>query len=279
MGPTAVGKTKVAIELALRLGGEVVTADSMQVYKGLDIGTDKPTAAERKGVPHHLIDIVEPDQRFNVAQYQKLAHETIQEIHRRGNSRSCRGGQASTSRRFWTSSSSPMREPTTLSRAALQKEAKERGPEWLHQRLAEIDPLTARRLHPNDVRRVIRAIEVYETTGRPLSQHLETAGRSEPRYRTAMIGLTRPRPVLYQRINQRVDRQINSGLVEEVRRLMQQYGDLPVARQALGYKEIAAYLRGETSFERAVELLKRNTRRYAKRQFTWFRRRSENRLV
>src|SRR5690606_32564736 len=156
--------------------------------------------------------------------------------------------------------------------AALQTEAEERGPEWLHRRLAEMDPPTARRLHPNDVRRVIRAIEVYETTGEPLSQHIETAGRSEPRYRTVSIGLTRPRPVLYQRIIERVDRQIKRGLVEEVRRLMEQYGDLPVARQVLGYKEIAAYLRGETSFERAVELLKRDTRRYAKRQFTWFRR-------
>lgn len=272
VGPTAVGKTKMAIELALRLGGEVVTADSMQVYKGLDIGTDKPTAAERKGVPHHLIDIVEPDQRFNVAQYQKLAHETIQEVHRRGKLPILSGGTGLYVKAVLDEFLFPDEGADYALRAALQKEAKERGPEWLHQRLAEIDPLTARRLHPNDVRRVIRAIEVYETTGKPLSQHLETAGRSEPRYRTAMIGLTRPRPVLYQRINQRVDRQINSGLVEEVRRLMQQYGDLPVARQALGYKEIAAYLRGETSFERAVELLKRNTRRYAKRQFTWFRR-------
>lgn len=272
VGPTAVGKSKIAIALARRLGAEIVTADSMQVYQGLDIGTDKPTVAERQGVPHHLIDVVEPNERFNVAQYRRLAHETIQAIHGRGNLPILSGGTGLYVKAVLDEFLFPDEGADYALREALRKEAEARGPQWLHQRLAQIDPPTARRLHPNDVRRVIRAIEVYETTGRPLSEHLRTARHSQPPYYTVSIGLTRPRPVLYRRIEERVDRQIERGLVEEVRGLMEKYGDLPVARQALGYKEIAAYLRGEVTLERAIELLKRDTRRYAKRQFTWFRR-------
>lgn len=272
VGPTAVGKSKVAIGLAQRLDGEVVTADSMQVYKGLDIGTDKPTLAERQGVPHHLIDILSPDERFNVAQYRIKAHEVIAEIHQRGKLPILSGGTGLYVKAVLDEFLFPDEGADLALRHELEQEALTHGPHRLHRRLAEIDPPTARRLHPNDVRRVIRAIEVYETTGRPLSEHLVNAASEKPRYRTVMIGLTRPRPVLYRRIEERVDRQIRRGLVDEVRGLMEKYEDLPVARQALGYKEISAYLSGEVTLERAIEILKRDTRRYAKRQFTWFRR-------
>lgn len=277
VGPTAVGKSKIAIGLAKRLDGEVVTADSMQVYIGLDIGTDKPPVDQRQGVPHHLIDVVRPDQRFNVAQYRDLAHETIADIHRRGKLPLLSGGTGLYVKAVLDEFLFPDEGADFDLRQELEEKARELGPEWLHRRLAEIDPPTARRLHPNDVRRVIRAIEVYETTGRPLSEHLVTAKAQEPRYRTVMIGLTRPRPVLYRRIEERVDRQIRDGLVDEVRALMAAYRDLPVARQALGYKEIVSYLQGERTLEEAIALLKRDTRRYAKRQFTWFRR--DNRIV
>lgn len=272
VGPTAVGKSKVAIGLARRLDGEVVTADSMQVYIGLDIGTDKPAPEERQGVPHHLIDLVLPDQRFNVAQYRDLAHATIADIHRRGKLPILSGGTGLYVKAVLDEFLFPDEGADYALRKELEEKARQLGPQWLHQRLAQIDPPTASRLHPNDVRRVIRAIEVYETTGRPLSEHLRTAKAQEPRYRTVMIGLTRPRPVLYRRIEERVDRQIRDGLVDEVRRLMETYEDLPVARQALGYKEIHSYLRGKCSLEEAIRILKRDTRHYAKRQFTWFRR-------
>ncbi len=272
VGPTAVGKSEIAVDLALRMDGEVVTADSMQVYRGLDIGTDKPTPAQRRGVPHHLVDVVDPDQRFNVAEYRKLAHEAIAGIHRRGRLPILAGGTGLYVKAVLDEFLFPDEGADYELRARLEREARLLGPGALHRRLQEIDPATAARLHPNDIRRVIRAIEVYETTGRPLSEHLATARAAEPRYRVAMVGLTRPREVLYRRIEERVDRQIQNGLVDEVKRLMERYGPLPVARQALGYKEIAAYLKGECSLERAIEILKRDTRRFAKRQFTWFRR-------
>jgi len=271
VGPTAVGKSKIAIGLALRLDGEVVTADSMQVYRGLDIGTDKPPASERQGVPHHLVDVLDPDQRFNVAEYRDLAHQVIAEIHARGRLPILSGGTGLYVKAVLDEFLFPDEGADYELRTRLEKEAELHGREALHRRLAEIDPPTARRLHPNDVRRVIRALEVYETTGRALSEHLASATAPAPRYRAVMIGLTRPRDVLYRRIEARVDRQIQSGLVDEVRRLMERYGELPVARQALGYKEITAYLTGQCSLERAVEILKRDTRRFAKRQFTWFR--------
>lgn len=271
VGPTAVGKSKVAVDLALRLDGEVVTADSMQVYRGLDIGTDKPAPEDRKGVPHHLIDLLDPDQRFNVAEYRKLAHEAIAGIHARGRLPILAGGSGLYVKAVLDEFLFPDEGADLALRAELERLARTLGPEALHRRLAEIDPPTARRLHPNDVRRVVRAIEVYETTGRPLSEHLASARAPSPRYRVAMVGLTRPRDILYRRIEERVDRQIAMGLVDEVRNLMERYGEPPIARQALGYKEIAAYLRGECSLERAIEILKRNTRRFAKRQYTWFR--------
>lgn len=272
VGPTAVGKSEIAIELALVLDGEVVTADSMQVYRGLDIGTAKPSLEERRGIPHHLIDICEPNERFNVARYRDLAHETIADIHRRGKMPILAGGTGLYVKAVLDDFLFPDQGADYELRQSLERMAEEKGPIVLHQRLEAIDPPTAARLHPNDIRRVIRAIEVYETTNKPLSEHLKDAATKKPRYETVMVGLTRPRESLYRRIEKRVDQQIEDGLIDEVKGLLNRYGDLPVAQQALGYKEIAAYLKGECTLDEAIATLKRDTRHFAKRQFTWFKR-------
>lgn len=272
VGPTAVGKTEVAIGLAKELAGEIVTADSMQVYKGMDIGTAKPTLAEQNGVPHHLIDIVSPDESFNVARYREMAHAVIADIHARERLPIVSGGTGLYVRAVLDEFALPGSGSDPNVRARLTAEAEQHGKQALYERLVEMDPETAERLHPNDVRRVIRALEVYETTGKTMSQHLKEAQQKTPRYHAIRIGLTRPRAELYRRINQRVEQQVADGLVDEVRGLMQRYHLNKTARQALGYKEIIDYLEGKSTFEEAIERLKRETRRYAKRQYTWFRR-------
>lgn len=272
VGPTAVGKTAIAIELALRLQGEVVTADSMQVYRGMDIGTAKPTIAERRGVPHHMIDLVTPDQSFNVARYRDLAHRVIADIYERGRLPIVSGGTGLYVRALLEEFQLPAPGAAPEIRSRLEAEAERLGKAALHERLATLDPPTAARLHPNDVRRVIRALEVLEVTGKPLSQHLAEAEARPPRYQPISVGLTRPRDELYRRIDRRVDLLMDAGLLEEVRSLTEQYTLNRTARQGLGYKEMIAYLEGECTFDEAIERLKRETRRYAKRQLTWFRR-------
>ncbi len=272
VGPTAVGKTAVAIELALALNGEVVTADSMQVYKGMDIGTAKPTPRETKGVPHHLIDVVTPDTPFNVALYRDMAHRVIAEVHARGRVPIVSGGTGLYIRAVLDEFLFPDQGADPALRCRLQEMAAEHGPEHLYAMLVRVDPERAAELHPNDVRRVIRALEVYEVTGRPMSEHIREAKAKSPRYRDVRIGLIRPRSELYERINRRVDEQLRRGLVEEVKTLRSRYPLQDTALQALGYKEIIAFLDGECSLDEAVRRLKRETRRYAKRQLTWFRR-------
>lgn len=272
VGPTGVGKTALAVELALILGGEVVSADSMQVYKGMDIGTAKPTPEERKGVPHHLIDVVTPDTPFNVARYRDMAHAVIADIHARGALPILCGGTGLYVRAVLDEFLFPDQGAAPEVRERLQRLAEERGKQYLYNLLASVDPETAARLHPNDVRRVIRALEVYETTGRSMSEHIAAVQGKTPRYRDVRIGLTRPREELYRRIDRRVDEQIAQGLVDEVRSLRARYRLATTALQGLGYKEILRYLDGECSLEEAVHVLKRETRHYAKRQYTWFRR-------
>ncbi len=273
VGPTAVGKSDVAVLLAQRLNGEVVSADSMQVYRGLDIGTGKLPPGERGGVPHHLIDVVEPQEPFNVAQYEGLALEAIAGIHARGRLPLLVGGTGlyyrAVVRPYLTTGTGP--DPEL--RARLAGEASALGVERLHRRLAEVDPVSAGRLHPHDLRRIIRALEVYTLTGVPLSAQQNAS--PEPRFDLVSVGLTAPRDVLYRRIDARVDRMLAKGLVEEVRSLVQRgLADWLTAVQALGYKEFFAYLRGEEELSTAVARLKQETRRYAKRQRTWFRRES-----
>lgn len=271
VGPTAVGKTAIAIQLAQRLNGEIISADSMQVYRGMDIGTAKPTLEEQAGVPHHMIDIVDPGEAFTVADFQKMAREKIDEVSARGRLPILAGGTGLYVRAVIDPYNFIPADTDWNLRARLRQQAREAGLESLYKWLSGVDPIAAQRIHPNDERRIIRALEVYQTTGHPLSfweQHTDQS----PRYDLLMVGLHRPRAELYERINRRVDLMLEQGLLEEASKLLEQGLDEKfIARQAIGYKEFFAYLRGEESLEEATEKLKQGTRRYAKRQLTWFR--------
>lgn len=279
VGPTASGKSAAAIEAALALDGEVISADSMMVYRGLDIGTAKPSLAERRGVPHHCIDLVDPGHFFTVAEYREAAESALEGIWARGRVPLLVGGTGLYVRVLLWDFALPRPAPDPLLRERLARLAAEEGPAALHRRLAEVDPAAAGRIHPHDVKRVIRALEVYEGSGRPLSQWHQAGGRRPvPRFPGVWVGLTRDRRELYERIDRRVDAQVAAGLVEEARALLARYapqvaaGHGPTALQALGYKELLPYLRGQASLAEALAALKRDTRRYAKRQLSWFRR-------
>ena len=273
VGPTAAGKTGLSIELALELEGEIVSADSMQIYKYMDIGTAKPTPEEQKGIQHYLIDEVTPDQAFSVARYKALADNYIEQIRSKGKLPVMVGGTGlyidSTVRNIQFSE-------TVCDwdyRRYLHETAQTKGNQYLHRMLEQVDPLTAHKLHVNDVRRIIRALEVYRFTGIPMSKHQEESRKQPSPYNIAMIGLTMDRALLYERINARVDLMLRQGLVDEVKKLMDMgYTEDMTSMKGLGYKEIIDYLKGKTTLEEAVEILKRDTRRYAKRQLTWFRR-------
>ncbi|WP_258360490.1 tRNA (adenosine(37)-N6)-dimethylallyltransferase MiaA [Moorella sulfitireducens (nom. illeg.)] len=277
VGPTATGKSAIALHVAARLQAEIISVDSAQVYRGMDIGTAKLPPADRVGpggvpIPHHLIDIVAPDEPFSVADFQRLARETIDSILQRGHLPLLVGGtglyyQAVVDPYLFTSLPGDKK-----IRQHLEEQAQRYGNEHLYEELKKVDPEAARRIHIHDRRRIVRALEVYMMTGRPISAALEWRHQQETPYRLAVVGLTMPRPQLYRRIEERVDAMIARGLVEEVRGLLARYDYRLPALQAVGYKEIGAYLRGEMELEEAIALLKRNTRRLAKRQLTWFRR-------
>jgi len=270
-GPTAVGKSAVALNLAKKLGGEIVSADSVQVYRGLDIGSAKPSKEEQAQVPHHLLDIVDPEENYTVADFQRDASNAISDIHRRGKLPLLVGGTGLYIRAVVRGFAFTEYGVNKNLRSKLQKVAATEGPEALHARLAKVDPKTAEKLHPNDVRRVIRALEVYLQGKTPISQQEENTPR-RPVYDATLFCLTRPRPVLYRRIEERVEAMIAAGLIEEVRNLLAQ-GISPEAKamQSLGYKQIIAFLQDKISLEEAIHLIKRDTRRFAKRQLTWFR--------
>lgn len=273
VGPTAVGKTDVSILVAERLEGEIVSADSMQIYKFMNIGTAKPTPEEMKAVKHHMIDIVEPWQDFSVAQFQMQARSCIEDIQSRGKLPVLVGGTGL----YISSIIYDLDFTNTVSdpgfRAELQKLARERGKEYLYEWLKRVDPGTAKRLHVNDLRRVIRALEVYHCSGKPMSEYNTGMRRDAALFNPVIFGLTMPREELYRRIEKRVDRMMDEGLVDEVKGLLERGCTREmVSMQGLGYKEVIGYLEGEYSLSEAVELLKRNTRRFAKRQFTWFKR-------
>lgn len=271
LGPTAVGKTRLSIELAKAFSCEIISGDSMQVYRGMDIGTAKITQDEMQGVPHHLIDVLEPDEPFSVAMFQDWCRSLVPDIQSRGHLPFIVGGTGlyieSVCYGFQFTEASADEE----FRAKQQVIFEEEGPEVLHAKLAEVDPKSAARLHPNDMRRVIRALEVYHVTGEPLSVNLERQTRESP-YELCLIGLTMDRQMLYNRIEQRIDGMVASGLVEEVRQLLDR--GIPrdtVSMQGLGYKEIAEHLEDGVPLETAVDKLKRDTRHFAKRQLSWFR--------
>ena len=269
VGPTAVGKSELGLRLAEEFGGEIVSADSRQIYRGLDIGTAKPTAEERRRVPHHLLDVVDPDEVLTLAQYQELAYAAIDDILARSKVPFLVGGTGLYIKAAVEGWSIPRVPPNEKLREELYRLAELEGPEALHARLWEVDPAAAARIDPRNVRRVVRALEVYAETGRPIS---ELQRRSPPPYRTLQIGLTMEREELYRRIDARVERMIERGLVEEVRGLIERgYGlDLP-AMSGLGYREIGLYLKGEIGLEEAIRLIKRNTRRFVRHQYNWFR--------
>ncbi|WP_124727479.1 tRNA (adenosine(37)-N6)-dimethylallyltransferase MiaA [Staphylospora marina] len=273
VGPTASGKTGLGIRLAKRFDGEVVSGDSMQIYRGMDIGTAKVTPEEQEGVPHHLIDIIEPDVPFSVSEFKTRARRTIADIQARGKLPILVGGTGLYIEAVVHDYLMPQVRECPETREKYRRLAEERGNEALHRVLAEVDPETAARLHPNDVKRVIRALEVYEITGKPLSK---SAGKGESPYDALWIGLTMRRDRLYERINRRVDEMLDAGLIDEVRRLVNRgYGRHLTSMQGIGYKEIISFLEGEISREEAVRLIKKGTRKYAKRQLSWFRRLSE----
>ncbi|WP_447977583.1 tRNA (adenosine(37)-N6)-dimethylallyltransferase MiaA [Candidatus Nitrospira bockiana] len=272
LGPTAVGKSRMAIPVARALQTEILTADSRQVYCGMDIGMDKPREDERGGVPHRLLDLVQPDQPFNVGEYRRLALAEIRRLHREGRVPLMVGGTGlyirAVVRGLWEGPPADWEY-----RRRLSDLARIEGPEHLHRRLAAIDPDLASRLHPRDEAKIIRGLEIYETTGRRLSDlHREHAFAERP-FSTLLIGLVRDRSELYRRIDARVDEQIARGLVDETRRLLAcGYSRNLGSMKGLGYRQMAGYLAGEYSFEEACRRLKRDTRHFAKRQMTWFRR-------
>ena len=272
-GPTASGKTALAIELAKALDGEIVSADSMQIYKYMDIGTAKPTTDELKECPLHLIGFREPDCDFSVADYTELAHKTIADITARGKVAIMCGGTGLYINSVVNDVDFGEYENDYELRKSLDELAKKDGAGVLLDMLAEFDPVSAKRLHPNNVKRIIRAIEFYKVSGVPISEHQERTKLKESRYDATMFLINHNREVLYDRINRRVDIMISDGLVDEVRSIMNMgYSRDLNSMQGIGYKEMIAYLEGEISLADAIDMIKQNSRRYAKRQLTWFRR-------
>jgi len=270
VGPTAVGKTALAIALARALGGEIVSADSRQVYRGMDIGTAKPSAAERAAAPHYLIDVVDPDEEFSLARYQDLAAAAIAAIAARGRLPLLVGGTGQYLAALLEGWHIPRIAPQPELRAALEREAAQQGAAALHTRLALVDSAAADAILPTNVRRVIRALEVYELTGRPISEQQQ---KQPPPYRTKTLWLTRPPAELYDRIDARVDAMIAAGLPAEVRSLVERgYAwELP-ALSGLGYREFQPYFAGQVTLEDTITRLKFDTHAFARRQPGWFRR-------
>ena len=272
-GPTAVGKTKLSIALAKAVDGEIISADSMQVYKYMDIGSAKITKEEMEGVPHHLIDVLDPGEDFHVVRFQEMAKQAMEEIYAKGKIPILAGGtgfyiQAVVKDIDFSENTekSPVRE-------ALEKLAEEKGSEFLHERLREIDPPSADKIHANNVKRVFRALEYYQMTGERISDHNAREAEKESPYNTAYFVLNDVRERLYARIDSRVDEMLKQGLLEEVQKLADMgYTKDMVSMQGLGYKEILSYLDHTCTLEEAVYILKRDTRHFAKRQLTWFKR-------
>ena len=270
-GPTAVGKTEASILLAKKINGEIISADSMQVYKGMDIGTAKITKDEMMGVPHHLIDILSPEQDFNVYTFQQLAKTAVDDICSRGKIPILAGGTGFYIQALLYGIS--FKEEANTYRLELEKILEEKGNLYLHAMLEEVDPASANIIHPNNIKRVIRALEFYQETGEPISKHNETERQKESQFQSAYFVLNMPREQLYERINLRIDKMLADGLLQEVTTLKKMGVKKEMtSMQGIGYKEVLDYLNGETSYEEMVYLLKRDTRHFAKRQITWFKR-------
>lgn len=272
-GPTAVGKTSLSISLAKAVNGEIISADSMQVYKGMDIGSAKIRKEEMQGVTHYLVDMLEPEEEFHIVKFQELAKAAMEEIYAKGRIPILVGGTGFYIQAVTRDIDFTQAEQETDYRQGLEQLAKEKGAEYLHERLREVDPKSAENIHANNVKRVIRALEFYHQNGTPISEHNEEQKQQTSPYDLVYFVLTAPREILYERIDKRVDQMMEEGLVEEVKALRGRGCHRGmVSMQGLGYKEILAYLEGEYPLEEAVRILKRDTRHFAKRQLTWFRR-------
>lgn len=273
VGPTASGKTALAVALAKQFNGEVVSADSMQIYRKLNIGTAKPTVEEMQGVPHHMLDVADPGESYSVSRYEKEATACVEDILSRGKLPILCGGTGLYVDALIRGGGFLESGVDSGLRAQLEEEWDARGGEAMLQRLASFDPDSAARLHLNDKKRIIRAVEVYLQTGITITAHNARTAALPPRYDAVMIGLrTEPRQILYSRIDRRVTKMLDAGLEQEARQLLES-GDLAgTAAQAIGYKEMLAYFRGEATLEQAADLIRQKSRNYAKRQLTWFQR-------
>lgn len=272
-GPTAVGKTALSIKLASEIGGEIISADSMQVYRQMDIGSAKIKPEEMGGIPHHMIDILEPEEEFNVCLFEKLALEAMEQIYERGHIPVVVGGTGFYIQALLYQIDFTEEETDTAYRDKLWQLGEEKGNHYLHELLRKVDPESAEEIHENNRKRVIRALEFYENCGKPISTHNKEQRQKTSAYNSCYFVLTDDRKKLYERIESRVDQMLSKGLVDEVRTLKERGCNASmVSMQGLGYKEILEYLDGRCSLLEAVEKIKKETRHFAKRQLTWFRR-------
>lgn len=270
-GPTASGKTDLAIEIAKKINGEIVSADSMQVYKYMDIGTAKPTKLQMQGIKHYLIDEVYPDDEFNVAIFKSKAKEYIEQIYKLGKVPILVGGTGFYIQAVVNDNDFTDKEADTSYRDKLYEEAREKGNQYLHDKLKQVDSVSAQKIHYNNVKRVIRALEFYKQTKMPISVHNNVEKQKVSPYKLKYILLDLDRQILYDKINLRVNKMIKDGLVDEVKSLLDRgYSENLVSMQGLGYKELVPFIKNEVSIEKVIEELKKRTRHFAKRQFTWF---------
>jgi tRNA dimethylallyltransferase len=271
VGPTAVGKTEIAIEVAQQIHAEIISADSMQIYRYMDIGTAKPSLEERKGIIHHMIDIVDPDEEFSAADFQIGAKLHIQDIYKQHKIPLLTGGTGFYINSVCYNYTFSHAEKDDYFRKQLQSQAQQHGNDYLYKKLEKLDPAAAKKIHPNNLRRVIRALEVCFKTGRTFSYYEEKTKKQKSRYDLLIYGLTRPREELYRCIDERVLSMLRDGLVDEVQKLLKMGYERDLnPMQGLGYRQIIDYLDGRISLDEAIRLIARDTRHYAKRQYTWF---------
>ena len=274
-GPTASGKTGLSVKLAQTMNGEIVSCDSMQIYKDMNIGTAKVTKEEMQGIPHYLIDFVSPDKRYSVADFQNDSEKAISEIIAKGKTPIVVGGTGLYVDTLVYHIQYPEIETDLEYRKQLEEMIQEQGLEVAYEKAKEIDPQATEKISSNDQKRIMRILEIYHQTGKTKTQLEIESRREEPPYEYLVYAIDMDREKLYDRINQRVDSMINQGLIEEVKELLEKYKEFPTAMQGLGYKEVVAYLKGDLTKEEMIETLKQETRRYAKRQLTWFRKNKE----
>ena len=274
-GPTASGKTSLAIELAKKIEGEIISADSMQIYEEMNIGSAKPTKEEMQGIPHYLIDFVKPNQRYSVAEYKKEAKHKIKEIIERKKFPIIVGGTGLYINSLIYEIDYPDISIDQKYRTELENIVQKEGLEKLYQKACKIDPKAMEKISPKDKKRILRVLEIYHETGKTKTEQELESRKREPEYDYHVFGITMDRNILYERIEKRVDQMIQQGLIEEVENMLKKYSEFPTAMQGLGYKEVKEYLEKQISKEDMIEKIKRETRRYAKRQLTWFRKNTE----